>query len=494
MKLTLMTPVYLLIILLTVFVTARRGYKKGFVRSFIGLAVLIASAFLGAGVSLLASNALEAGVLELLDDVGFLDLVRDMIGAFTVIVEPLLGMVLNFLCFIPSFLLTRLVLNIIISIIFSSKMKKLSKTDEYYAEDADYSVRHSKRLGAFVGVASGIFVSVLVLAPITGLFKCANDTVDIVVEFSEMDTDEFLPKEAEKVLKLSDDFMLTAVDACGGKMWFNFATSNYCYGQWTNINKELALLRTLDADELLEIMDSISTLDDDSIESLESFLYKISDSAILRLMLTAAVNDMSKAWIDRAMFMGIERPDVGAGYVNDFFDEILFVLSKTNTDTVDDDLATLLRLSAILREYDEIFEEDNYKNAADIFAGGEFVEKIKAELAKNPRMASISRLVDDIMMSTIAAEIDNITVDEEVKVELYTNLSDIMNSSVSIPNDKRVEALTGDIQKALSDYGVYAPDGMVDEVAAALIADLSAGGQTVTPEVIEEYFNKYLGQ
>jgi hypothetical protein len=118
-------------------------------------------------------------------------------------------------------------------------------------------------------------MAIVFLSPITGIMKCATSTVDLILEFTEMDSDELLSEEADEFLEFSDDFMVCAVDACGGKMWFNLSTSTRCNGQWTNINKEIAFFSNVGMEELTEIMESISELDDDSIDTLEDFLEQL---------------------------------------------------------------------------------------------------------------------------------------------------------------------------------------------------------------------------
>jgi hypothetical protein len=240
-------------------------------------------------------------------------------------------------------------------------------------------------------------------------------------------------------------------------------------------------------------MDAISTLDDESFDILLGLLNKISDSPLMRLMLTAAVNDMSKAWIDRTDFMGIERPEIGVGFINDFFDEILFILSTSTTRTVDKDLGTLLKLCAILREYEDVLAGGSFENAADAFADGDLLETLKREIRKNSRMLKLEHAIDDMLMGALAEQIcDFSQFTYEEREELYTVIADMLSSSASVPDDKRASVITDDIYAALDDYGIYAPEAMVEEVAGILISALSANGDEVTAEDIRDYFDSYL--
>ena len=487
-----MTPILLIFILLTVLSAARKGYKKGATKSAVNLCLTIASAFLGLGLAMLIAYLSRDSFFSLLDDLDVTTALEEAIGAFAIILEPIVSMIATFVLFLPCFAGVHIFLSIIVAIVFAVKTKKAQRTDDYLSEDVDYYTKSSPRLGALFGAAAGLFTAIVVLSPFTGIMKCASSTVELIVEFTDADEDEIVTEELEEFLDLSDDFMLTAVDSCGGRMWFNLSTSTYCYGQWTSLNKEIAFFSEIGMDDLTEVMESISNLDDDSLDTLEDFLEETSRSPIIRLMLTAAVNDMSLAWIDGNSFMEIPRPNIGDGYVNDFFNELLSILSKTETTTVEADLTTLLRLCGILREYDYVFNSDNYEEAANAFADGNLLDKIKREVGKNPRMAKLEAMVDNIIMSSLATEIDDISkLDPAKQQALFQDLSEMINSSVTVSGEKRAKALATDIYAALSEYGVYAPEGMVEEVSSILISSLSAKGESVTPEQIRAYFNTY---
>ena len=87
-------------------------------------------------------------------------------------------------------------------------------------------------------------------------------------------------------------------------------------------------------------------------------------------------------------------------------------------------------------------------------------------------MLKLEYAVDDMLMSALAEQVcDFSKFTFEEREELYTVIADMISSSSTIPNDKRVPAITSDIYDALGDYGIYAPEAMVEEVAKLLQND-----------------------
>ncbi len=491
MTYTLMTPIFLVITFLTVFSSVRKGYKLGGFRSAIHLAILVASAFLGAGLAILLSAVLEEPIRDLLAAYELTSMLEEAIGSFAEVALVLIGMVVTLVLFLPCFSVIRLILSLVMRLILSSRRKLSAAEEDYKSEEDLLSLKHSKRIGGWIGLAAGIFLTILSLSPITGLIKTSDNLLGLVSEFLDPET-QTMPAEVLEISEWSDDFMVTAVDVCGGGMWFNMATTAPCAGEWTSFNREVSILRELGVNDFFKTMEQVGQLDDESSAALGELLGKMSESPTARLMLSIAVRDMSEAWLLRTDYMELERPDLGAAYIDRFFDELLTVLSKTQPRYVGKDLGTVLSLASILRSHESALADGGYTNAADIFAEGNLVDELKKELRKNPRMTKIVPIVDDIVISAVADEIGDLSrFPMEDRDALYEMIADILSSSATVRGDKRVDSVATDIFVALENYGVYAPEGLTEKVAELLIDNLSANGALVSPEDVSAYFEMY---
>lgn len=493
MTATLLTPILIILISLFVLVGALRGYKKGAVRSAVNLAVLVAAAFLGAGLAILISAILYNPAYLMLYSTGAITALESLLGSFYVIVLIVIGMMATLLCFLPCFFIMHFLLSLLMRIILTVRAgRAMAEGDDFFSEDDDIILKRDKRIGAMVGAASALLVSVVVLSPVTGALKATASTVDLVSEFSGMKVEDMAPIVIELV-DYSDDAAVTVIDACGGRMLFNMATTTRCYGQFTNFNKEIKMLDEIGMDELTETLKEIGTLDDESLGKFESLLDKIKRSPTMKLVLSVAVNDMSSAWLAGRDYKGAARPNMGNEIISDFVDEILRIMRTTEVETVEADVRTMLKLVSIIREYEDTLNTGNYADMADLLSEGELADRLKNEIRKNKRMLSLEQSIDDILMRAFAEEISDFSqFTLEQRDELYSQLADILTSSIGLAGSNRVNMVAGDITDALDNYGVYAPDGMATEIAEVLISELSSDGSMVSVEDVSSYFEAYL--
>lgn len=493
MKATLLTPVLIILIALFVFIGAMRGRKRGAVRSAINLAVLVASAFLGAGLAILLSKLLYDPACSMLEGFGVMRSLDGFLGSFSIVIYVVVGMLATLLCFLPCFLVIYILLSLLIRIILAAKAGGAGQREEFASEDDDLLVKRDKRIGALIGVASALFVSVAVLGPITGVLKATSDTVEIVSNVGKTDVSDMAPV-VKDIVKYSDDSMVTVVSACGGRMWFNMATTTYCYGNFTNLNKEIRLVEDIGTKDMPRILKSVGKLDEKSVKTFEDFIKKTEKSPVMKTVLKVAVNEASAAWLNGEEYKKVARPAIGNEHVNGFIDDVLYLLTGSEIETVGDDVTTLLNLTSILREYESIFSSDNYAEMADVFSEGKLADKLKAEIRKNKRMLLLEGSINQILMKTFAEEIsdfDKFTVEQ--RSELYDQLADILTSSVGLNGTGRINMVATDIAEAFESYGVYAPGGMTNEIAAMLVTELCSGKSRISADDVSDYFDKYLG-
>jgi hypothetical protein len=463
------------------------------VRSAVNLAVTVASLFLGAGLAVLLSAVLYNPAFLILYNTGAISALESLLGAFYVIVLIVIGMIATLVCFIPCFIIAYALISLVVRIILSLKGGRgPSGEDEFFSENDDLILRRDKRIGAMIGAASALLVSIAMLSPVTGLLKATSNTVGLISDVTGMKVEDMAPIVVE-LDGYSDDFMVTVIDACGGRMWFNMSTTTYCYGNFTNVNKEINIIRELGTEELSELLKSIGELDSESVSDFERFVGKIEKSPVMRLILSVAVNDLSKAWLADRDYKGAARPQLGNDLVDGFLDDILSILETSDVNTVNADVMTTLKIASIIREYEDVFSADNYAEMADMLSDGELVDRLKAEIKKNRRMLGLEQSIDDIMMRAFAEEISDFgkfTVEQ--RDELYRQLADILSSSAGLVGGNRVNMVAGDIADALDDYGVYAPADMTSGIAEMLISGLSADGSMVSVEDVSSYFEGYL--
>jgi hypothetical protein len=127
---------------------------------------------------------------------------------------------------------------------------------------------------------------------------------------------------------------------------------------------------------------------------------------------------------------------------------------------------------------------------------GGLLDEIRAELAKNPHMLSVSFAVDDLVMSVVTEELQNaLKYTDEDRDALYDELADILTSSLGLEGTVREIEVTEGIRDSLAAYGVYIPEGLNDlnsQIAKDLIESIDTGGAPVTREDIQKFFDSFV--
>ena len=322
-----------------------------------------------------------------------------------------------------------------------------------------------------------------------------------VVITPDLQPGELLPEEEPEeepedvgalIHRYSSDITVNIIDACGGRMIFNYATTVGGYGGFTGFNKELKALSEIDVNEIYSIFTDIGEGEKNE-KKVNALLSKLDESAVFEILLVESINGAAEAWVQREDFMGSARPDFG-GYnaVDSFVDEMLYICLSTDKKTVAADVRTLVNVSAILAAKRSMFEDGEYETIISELADGTLVKELKTELQKNKHMLSVVNALDGLVMSVVAEEIHNVRFSVELREELFEKFADILTSTSDLSGSVRVSAVTSSVKESLDDYGLEVPEEFYQEIAEQLIENIDDLDGEVLFEQVEEYFNQFV--
>lgn len=495
MSFTSVSVIILPLIALTVFLQSRKGYKKGLSKSLISFSAVLFSVFFGALTALWVSAPLSELAFELLSEADFYAEISDMLMGFEEVLFLVVKMLLTLILYVPAFYLTRLIIALCVGAVCKYKFKAKDKnTVDYYKENEELYVRKNKAIAAFVGALSGFLISIVVWTPVTGALKTVSATLD----FAESVTGEsVLDEEIEEPLSYySDDFSVSLVSGCGGKMLFNFATTVSVDGEYTDLTSELEALRGINFNEFGELVQ----FEADSAETaarIKALTDQMEKSKIMKLAFVSTVRDLSKAWLNEEAYMGAWRPhfeDYKA--IDAFINEILYVCSDSTSETISADINTLVNVSYILIEEADLFLSGDYSDIMSNLAfdsADNVITRIKDELEKNAHMRPVLYAVDELIMSVVAEEVQDYSkYTAEDCDELFFEISDLLTSTGDLSEDARLSAVTNSIKEQLDSYGVYVPDTLNETIASSLIEGIGSFGGDVSYDDVKQYFEKFL--
>lgn len=489
MTLTVLTPVVLGITAIIIMISVVVGRRTGFSRTLIRTARIISSAFIAAFLSILFALILADPMIDALrDSDSFRSFIRSM-GAYSDVLSYIMQMIISCILFLPIFLFVDLVATGIIALVLSSKAKRATK-EVYPSESSAYHVKKDKMLGGIFGAVAGLFLAITVLSPFTGAIRCLGGIDDVFAAL--YGEDEELPDEINKLNDYANDFTVVLTDNLGGGALFNITSTVFCFGESTNIRSEIETISNLNIATLEKVMASISLLDGKSTRLLEHFVDQASASPFLRYVLYVNVSSMAKAWLNDTTYMGVTRPDpVDSGAIRRFMDSTLSVLARTDMDNVYNDTVTFIHICEIFSEYSDLLTTGDYVKTVASLISSDLVDEIERELRKNKNMDSVRLAMDDIIIQTIAEQINGPLYSSETeKNVLYTNLSNSLNSTLGMNNTDRTDYISDRVSDTFSDYGLNVENGIPDKIAQTLLNRFGSS-EYIYPEEIESYFNFY---
>ena len=495
MSFTSISVIIFPILVLTVFMYSRKGYKKGLSRTLIDLAVVLFSVFFGAMLAILLSKGIANATIGILSGMGFYEEIENMLMGFDEVLFLIVRMLVTLIIYVPSFLLLKLILGICVALIYKRKCDEKSGSGvDYYKENEEFYVRKNKKISMAVGALSGFLISLVIWTPFAGIIKTVSATLDFAKSFSG---ESVFGEDVDNAFEYySDDFSVSLVSGCGGKMLFNFATTVSVDGEYTDLTSELEALRDIDFNEFGELV-KFEITSAESAERIKSLTAQMEKSKIMKLAFVSTVRNLSAAWLNGESYMGAFRVSFDSyDSLDSFIDEVLYVCSSSTAETISADINTLINVSSILNEESALFASGDYYAIMEALASDDeynIITRIKDELEKNAHMRPVLYAVDELIMSVIAEEIQDYTkYTVEDCEDLFFEISDILTSTGALSDEARLSAVTDSIREELDSYGVYIPDTLNETIASTLIEGLGSYGGEVTYDDVREYFEEFI--
>lgn len=468
---------------------AGQGIRFGTVVVSILLAFLmtkLVSVFLISSIE--SFNIMEA--LETLDadanSLGWLSNADSSIAAY-ILALPLALIVLPAV-FVPFFILFFFLTWIVSSII----CKKMGIKD---AEKTP-AVRIG---GVAIGILQGIIVASMILLPLTGISSTVEETMDVVEEkVRDEASNELVTAYNEVVAPVTESFPVKTLSFFGGDMMYSLLSTVNVHDTSIDTTEILPDLATIYANILeCEGMDwkSLTPQNENSIRSMvETF----KNDEFLTSLSAEIVSSFATALASGDAVMELEGP------FESFIPEAALVFTATNSQTVGEDLETLMDVYFILSR-DGFFVAMAGDEASDEMlsiltkadeSGKTIVNKVIEILRQNERTATLVTLLSKISVAVMA---ENMDLGEDFDV-VYENVKGGINTTLAITKEGKTEEeyvaeVSDSIDNVLKENNITVEKGIVDEMAKYVSENFEAGTELSDDDVndiIISYYDAYL--
>lgn len=509
MSFTLFSVILLLAVGLAVFIEVRRGLRRGFLRTAVGLSAVLVSALGAIGLAVWLSDAPADALAELVNrSIPTLETFAVTFPRVNDIVAAVADALLTSVLFAAFFILLRLMLRITVSILFRACWKyepddprymgtprrpNSLLTPTYESPDAPWHRRHDRLLGGVTGGLCGFIAALCLLSPMLGTLSTAG-TLLRGLDSMNAKTETLLPAE---VISVAEDYVYDSgaavLNAMGGELIYDATTVTELDGKPLSLRREVEACMEVcgDFSRVIHVVTKPNDATEEQRRIISGLGERIDDSQFTRLLAADFLNAAAGAWLEGKTFMKMQRPACGE-IIDPLMDEVLLVCAEATPECVGRDITTVLNIYLIAVESGLTANPDRDRLMTALDEGG-VLDRIYAELLKNPCMAHLAGELSDTALRIMAEAIDWADFSSDVYRDLMGNLSEAMNLVNGMEGaslTERVDTMTEYTLHYAEQYGVDIPESMARMAATAMVERLAGEGQ-LDADYLEDFFNQY---
>ncbi len=347
-----------------------------------------------------------------------------------------------------------------------------------------YRAERPNPVGILLGIVCSLLVFIIYFAPITGTLDTLASVTEIIsgVENEQLESAE---PAFDIVDTSANNFVIKAMNACGGKLVYNQLTSAKAGNTTISLSKEidvlgatlnLALSFTSDTTETPDAAAPQNTTA--KTDAIKKFVSAFNESGMLPTILADFISSASNAWSNDQAFCGIESPfEESEGVAGDLLKDLLSSMKDSTADTIKEDVSTIANIAVAIIENDVI--SATAENPMGLLENESFVRSFLTEIVGNDRL---SNLLSSVMDLCVDLMLNAIGTPENAEA-LYNSL---LNDIVAAKTEAANENMSEDIQSVFDKHGV----AITAESAASLASKL-ATLPSVTTESVKNLLSSF---
>ncbi len=500
MSFTILSATLLLLLAVGIIPRAMRGYRQGFGRTAISLAMTVLCGLIAAPLAVLLSDYPTALLAECLPRwVPVLANYAAKFPAVLVLLPAILDVVLSPVLFVLLFVTLRYAIGEPVAGVLGERFApKAHDPDDpiYESRNAPWHRRHSRLLGGITGGICGFMVALILLSPVVGLLSVADTalaTADrIRVKWSAYGLEE---EHVELMHDLTGDPVAKVLEAAGGGMIFDATANTYINGRYTVLRDEVDLCTDLVADAMavVPVLKDMRKIPPAKREILAGLGDKIDRSEVARLVAADVVNLAAGAWQDGKTFMKVPCPKFNE-HLEPLINGILSVCAVSAPDCVGRDISTVADICLIASDNGLMTKKISYAELAASLDTGGVIDQIYNEIMDNPCTAHLSGKMTEVAIRMMATAIDHSGLDSNELKGLMTHLSDAVNRvrGMSISNAERVAHMKEYTTYYAKMYGMNIPGSLAEVASVAVMNKLGGTDGRVSAEQFYGLFEAYM--
>ncbi|MBO5701614.1 MAG: hypothetical protein J6S71_04180 [Clostridia bacterium] len=422
---------------------------------------------------------------------------RDIVSLYPSLdatVEVIASALLSTVIFVLLFFILR-GLSYLLCILIGSRAFKNKLDDPGYAEEKSYCGRNNKKLGALLGLACAFLSTMVLTSPLMGFLDIADtaiftaeDILPNVWEAAGIDKDE-----VQKIKGYAKDIPGNVFYQFGGQVMFRSAASSEYYGKRVYLMREVDTVSdaVIDFAYVYTVLEHPELSHSAYIKYIHSLCDNINDLNICHALLADFISEEFTLWKNGSSNY-FEKPDIPET-LEYAFDCVVSACADSTPQNIRENTSTFLRIYAIILESGIV----NYEST-DIFGiisclnNTDLIEKINAELAKNPNLSNISFAT--VAISILTKQIDMATADKEMRDDLMRNMAEaisIVRTRGYGSMDEKLAVLTSYTKEYFTDFGIDLSEEMAKYNADVFLNHFALGDSDILPEDVDKLLDSF---
>lgn len=468
-----------------------RSISKGFSKSLISLASLVASIITGIFLSRILSATLGKLLIDYIKERtsqnGFIGGSMNIENVVVIIFQAVLGSVL----FLITFLISRLLIALAVKL-FAGRKLSVKKGDSVRF-DRTAERKKERSLCIVSGALSGILLATALFSPFTGVLGMLRSIADITdkTEIEVWRKFGINPEKVERVTDYSRDPSVVFLSAMGGRMIYTASATATVNGKLISVPYELSIFENnMDTfSQVIGLFGRSDRLTEDDLKILEKVCRLADESEIFKNILTEFIQRGSYSWLMQGSIMSVPYPDISNRFRR-VFDDVLRVCSGTSSYTVSNDLRTLVHVYAHILECGK-----SHNDVIEAITQSDVMTKISNELKNNQRTNSalLREEIYDIVVAAVSAKMwQKYNGSESRKyTALMRKITEAVNVALrdeDLTRDERIDALSDDLDTCFENEEITFDWTVLVLVASAMTDRFENSEAEIDVMQVSEFF------
>lgn len=363
--------------------------------------------------------------------------------------------------------------------------------------------------GLPLGALNGLLVVIVTMIPLCGFLAMGGRIIDHFVDTAEKyqsttidDALDEMDVTKSDLSRLSREIevhpVVLIVNAFAGNRVFDELTvanldSTQTHGKTVQMDLEEGIDGLISAG--VAGVTAFESFDNEDYTSADKqLLYDTADRVLesewVSMLATDTIVTVSTRWKNNEEFIGMARPSINAT-IDPTFNKVLDILSKETSETIEEDLHTIMDVVGDFLVADLLSEDslDPAAMAQSIQASG-LLNTTLAKLETNPRLCP---LVGELRTLSVRLVTEMLGVDE-LKNGKYADemnmVADELNNALNMPEAERHTAVQNALNTAFKDYGIEVPKDVAMQMTDHMFDELGKDGKIESDE-LTDYFVKH---